>query len=113
MAAANVRKVERESTGGSRNMKHTPGPWVVYDHFITLSDERRTYICDMLNIYHSEQKSNAHLIAAAPDLLEACKELSSIPAVIQVLGKNHTSDCNCGLCKAHKAIKKAENDFEM
>jgi len=74
-------------------MKHTPGPWFI-------NEERQKCMGDEIvfrSIYHkrsgldvcimqnnvivnnldkrerSEGEANAHLIAAAPDLLEACK----------------------------------------
>ena len=60
-------------------MKHTPGPWEVskignpYDQFMIYaeSDSGRN-ICVAV-----EGESNAALIAAAPDLLEACKEIKA------------------------------------
>jgi hypothetical protein len=64
-------------------MKHTPGPWSPYEGdkvFVTSTDEP---ICDIrgfgwLTRKYGEQKAieiqkaNAALIAAAPDLLQAC-----------------------------------------
>lgn len=58
-------------------MAHTPGPWGVNaDHFVESGDG--TLICDP----HIEPdgdppelESNAALLAAAPDLLEACRDV--------------------------------------
>jgi antitoxin (DNA-binding transcriptional repressor) of toxin-antitoxin stability system len=62
--------------------KHTPGPWVVYDD----SNDGKTNRIEIAargktvaRIYHSEPEKdlpNACLIAAAPDLLEACQTFS-------------------------------------
>lgn len=59
--------------------KHTPGPWKFYDD----SNDGKTNRIEIVaigktvaRIYHSvpaEDLPNARLIAAAPDLLEACK----------------------------------------
>lgn len=59
--------------------KHTPGPWAVYDD----SNDGKTNRIEIAalgktvaRIYHSvpeEDLPNARLIAAAPELLEACQ----------------------------------------
>jgi hypothetical protein len=61
--------------------QHTPGPWVAYDD----SNDGKTNRIEIAalgktvaRIYHSvpeENLPNARLIAAAPDLLEALKEM--------------------------------------
>ena len=70
--------------------EHTPGPWITgYSQVVTEYNptEKRTYgygcgndfICDLNDgEYHEyvnmeEQAANARLIAAAPQLLEACE----------------------------------------
>ena len=62
---------------------HTPGPWSIVnwgeatDHpYIVPAKEnpetqRESKICD---VYNPESEANARLIAAAPELLELCKE---------------------------------------
>ena len=67
--------------------KHTPGPWVVAgpnlidqaDAGIWGSGEFDFVICDMQRDGYedAEQKANALLISAAPDLLEALERLVS------------------------------------
>lgn len=53
-------------------MTHTPGPWKAItkgaDARVKCPDGRSFLIGDL--IYHDENKDNAHLIAAAPDMLE-------------------------------------------
>ena len=55
-------------------LQHTPGPWVVYDDDFIRSN--RTTICQFFNrddesfTDSDEQKANARLIAAAPEMLE-------------------------------------------
>ncbi len=48
-------------------MSHTPGPWAV----IANADLPKT----MQVIHVSDVEANASLIAAAPDLLEACEQV--------------------------------------
>lgn len=62
------------------NTKHTPGPWLYEGHpnaLIIWSDEksRSTEICHITphgDLHNSVGEANARLIAAAPELLEAC-----------------------------------------
>lgn len=57
---------------------HTPGPWKLIDHdedYIAITDEEQGFGVCKLEESASESrevmKANAHLIAAAPELLEA------------------------------------------
>ena len=66
-------------------LKHTPGPWSVVangGHSYTIRGSRNEAICDtsiwLHSDPHSESRANAHLIAAAPDLLEALEDLLTI-----------------------------------
>jgi hypothetical protein len=66
-------------------MKSTPGPWKIRNHWITDSTEIVTIgtiqvvtpldatLNIDLEVGAPSNPANAHLIAAAPDLLEACK----------------------------------------
>jgi hypothetical protein len=63
------------------NNKHTPGPWIAHETAVVDSIERplaETYK-DMPR-HLDEALANAHLIAAAPELLEALESL------VQTLG---------------------------
>lgn len=82
-------------------MKHTPGKWIVN----VWTTGRRTIeqmnntssnypICEVHQMHNDEQRANANLIAAAPELLKACKS-----ALLCVIGSET-------LLK--KAITKAE-----
>lgn len=60
-------------------MSHTPGPWTI------LAEDYRVYAEDDYPVAlasshrESEQRlANAHLIAAAPDLLEACELMLTV-----------------------------------
>jgi hypothetical protein len=57
---------------------HTPGPWRIEQGVYIMPPENSTQfsICKMGGIQREEsRKANARLIAAAPELLEACKAL--------------------------------------
>lgn len=61
-------------------MKHTPGPWTVGAHQKIISrgwsiriPEDGSAIAYVLGEKNPELHANARLIAAAPELLEACK----------------------------------------
>lgn len=58
---------------------HTPGPWIAKAGIgrwnVTTASPPRTFNICSINSDRIEQEANARLIAAAPDLLEALKEL--------------------------------------
>ncbi len=62
------------------NTKHTPGPWTVRYQYNVFAGKRSIAGCggytsnDPNEDTHEVNMANAHLIAAAPDLLAACKE---------------------------------------
>ena len=72
-------------------MKHTPGPWkfgnTSDDKKIILGGTSERYVCSV-QIWQTprrmgltdepERDANAHLIASAPELLEACKGMLKI-----------------------------------
>ncbi|MBA43595.1 MAG: hypothetical protein CMF62_06285 [Magnetococcales bacterium] len=66
----------------SSHLKHTPGPWLADGFFVSTKDDEHSIVSAVISKPDEELKANAHLIAAAPDLLEACeaalKKLNSI-----------------------------------
>lgn len=68
-------------------IKHTPGPWEVDSSKIRrifwVTDEEGRDICDLFCRPHGEimpfenAQANAYMIAAAPDMLAALKQVSS------------------------------------
>jgi hypothetical protein len=95
---------------------HTAGPWRVIDYssqnkgFIAVvgSSEVPEHICDVFPFGHrpggvkrelEQHAANAHLIAAAPDLLKTLQEIAAWPA--EVAGEHHLVDL------ARAAIAKA------
>lgn len=88
--------------------KHTPGPWIVrYQKEIHPSDTKQSQIaidsldndfCD--GVPKEEWRANANLIAAAPELLEACEYALKHAPNVSVVNK------------LSKAIDKAEGNHE-
>ncbi len=91
--------------------KGTPGPWVVDEKmgtfFIGPYDKIyggvAGFVCKIQA--HPATISNAHLIAAAPDLLEALKSLIED---LEMRSKDGVVDCSHGIyCDSRQAIAKA------
>ena len=64
-------------------MTHTISPWVVADDFIGIYDEQGRCLADMDSegapyVDYDESLANAHLMAAAPDLLAALQAISDV-----------------------------------
>jgi hypothetical protein len=89
--------------------KHTPGPWQLWgDEF----DEEIDIIRDGQGARMDrtvatvracrEVKANAHLIAAAPDLLDALQEL------VPLIAAEYPYQADVWLAKSRAAIKKAK-----
>ena len=69
------------------NTKHTPGPWVLGDSDLYCSSlsvhcgtrQGHTTICRMVSLEYGigvgEVEANCRLISAAPELLEACRQM--------------------------------------
>jgi hypothetical protein len=85
--------------------KHTPGPWHYEKHndgSITIAPENGFGIATMSGIYRGEDdKPNAALIAAAPELLDALKY------VIDWHRDQNTANFRLALSNARAAIDKA------
>lgn len=83
--------------------KHTPGPWVIgkHDHDVVMVDTASgTAICDVYGD-SDDRPANAHLIAAAPDLLEALETLYRAVCIAD-------ADLRPGEQLAREAIAKAK-----
>lgn len=67
--------------------KHTPGPWTFDKDAEEITCEKRRGMAAIATVetgwaepFESEQQANAHLIAAAPDLLAALREARRVIA---------------------------------
>ncbi len=103
-------------------MKHTKGPWII-DRFEDKPHQRRHtilgngfMICDTWSMFEDEEtEANAHLIAAAPDLLEACKGLLFDLQEHWIPKELHEEDypiTAIHIARANQAIAKAERRDE-
>jgi hypothetical protein len=88
---------------------HTPGPWIVGPLFeiraLPIGRKARIVAQALMGagITFEERAANAHLIAAAPDLLAALKNL-----VRKIERDNLSTTAGMGTAKARTAIAKAE-----
>ena len=94
-------------------MSHTPGPWNLginyvpyeYDYFWCHTENNKN-ICSIPGTKDEIQEANARLIAAAPDLLEACK------SALHSFKKYETEFPNHPLFgELEQAIKKAKGEL--
>jgi hypothetical protein len=89
---------------------HTPGPWGCVDTSNHAHDYRLTkpngapLPLSIVANDHSEQRANARLIAAAPDLLAA---LQTIMGLVYMTGPRRLADYKIPLSDARAAIAKA------
>ena len=94
--------------------KHTPGPWKqvesVLDGFTYLESKSGTLIAKMLYKWGNqpEHDGNTQLIAAAPDLLDACQEIinawENMPGLVRI---EHGNIFDSAVGMSREAIQKA------
>lgn len=64
------------------DVRHTPGPWIVRDYKTSIGslhiDSASDSIVEVLPDINGCTKSNATLIASAPELLEALKKIAMV-----------------------------------
>lgn len=82
--------------------KHTPGPWRIEDGMVFGGHSFR--VADLCCDGQKYNAADARLIAAAPDLLEACKRLVSCPDLnldkLSPETLKAIDDANDAICKA-------------
>lgn len=90
------------------NFKGTPGPWSVEAN-TSVESELVGFICEAYGDRTSfdEDKANANLIAAAPELLEAFQLLMSEQSGGDKSCGHNGFTCTCPYDKAKVAISKA------
>lgn len=80
--------------------KFTPGPWsIVFDTDISAHNETIATVAGF-NTSKNEDKANANLIAAAPELLEALEPFAQFAC-------SPPGECECHNCHARDVIAKA------
>jgi hypothetical protein len=83
--------------------KHTEGPWIANEETLTVCTRGGGVIADIWTEVSHEPKTvvaNTRLIAAAPDLLEACKK------ILELCDENDCFETTREMVR--HAIKKAE-----
>jgi hypothetical protein len=100
-------------------MKYTPGPWAAEANGV-FKDEQRNPIASVYDPEHTNHltdiaKANAQLIAAAPDMYEALKDLVKLlecddPVEVgcSCAYTGTGAPLICAWCKAKQALAKAE-----
>lgn len=96
----------------SNNAKHTPGPWDLHKNgvYVTAKDAFGRLIAQSFTsdaVEEAEAKANAHLIAAAPDLLEA---LEALTKTVEMLHEDGLIDVVVKTARCHAAINKARGE---
>ena len=104
-------------------MAHTPGPWLADKPLKTMQgmgvycdDATGSIVAQVggfLSVHRSDQEdeANAHLISAAPELLEALKDMNWAMVHVPSCQKGVVDRCRCEKCslqRSREAIKKAE-----
>ena len=91
-------------------MQHTPGPWRVDEFIFSAHTGQRIAdpFCEDQDIPDVELAANAHLIAAAPDLLRALIDLKALLAAPNKNLPHYHSQCESAIRDANAAIAKAE-----
>ena len=90
--------------------KHTPGPWKAEKYCIWANNHNGSvYIAGtQTGIDTDQQKANARLIAAAPDLLRALEIIQGWSAC--QCREKHGDNPNCCVLVAEKAIARAKGE---
>ena len=90
-------------------MTHTPGPWYAVDngHYIDIKISDNIYAPSVADVCASKfleggdnSKANASLIAAAPDLLEACKRTINAYRRGELINSNDAAFIDAVIAKA-------------
>lgn len=96
----------------SQKFEHTPGPWTCtytsnHAHDYRLAKPNGQMPINAPYNDRSEQRANARLIAAAPELLEA---LQTIMGLVGMTGPRRLADYKIPLSNARAAIAKATGE---
>jgi len=83
-------------------MKHTPGTWITKDGQVYPEETGKTIaVIPYYDEENSRQKADAALLAAAPDMLQACET-----AVAQI----YNNDPQAAIATLQNAAKKAKGE---
>lgn len=103
-------KQTKDTTMNTTNTQHTPGPWKVLNdlasgHLVPIDAENGIHVAlAFTNPPYPQHEANACLIAAAPDLLAACKlalsEFGSRPADCYPASQNQFDTLTAAIARA-------------
>jgi len=87
--------------------KHTPGPWKLGPSLGEVRDDDDNVLCDVYDDNDEQAEADAHLIAAAPDLLAACEACMTL--LVRYENRSVAPEIGTGAAinAAHAAIAKA------
>lgn len=74
-------------------MEHTKGPWEYDEHEVAIKGTQGEIIAELDNATALETVANARLIATAPELLEALKEITIDLCAVCIAHNPHHKDC--------------------
>jgi hypothetical protein len=99
----------------------TPGPWVALPKANGVHVPDKGYVARVENPWNdtTEREANVHLIAAAPELYEACQNfVACYPPALQIADERELEEAGCDpveaalLAKAVRALRKARGDSQ-
>jgi len=105
-------------------MTHTPGPWEIDENHVHAKDIHRIALCDKAYyvrapgqplVDYGQTESNARLIAAAPELLEALEGLEGLYDEVIAICNDGTLDGSFvetrrSIIATRRAIAKAKGE---
>ena len=112
----NLCPVQHTNTHTTMSTKHTPGPWYLEEHYLTVqvNDEEVDFHGNPIKfiIARANDTANARLIAAAPELLDICESIlakvaAAMPARHDDLTAVSVTFTGADLARLRAAIAKA------
>lgn len=89
--------------------KHTPGPWHVYKgRGLYVDSSTAGLVCKVAENRSAEKEANAHLIAAAPELLAALEHMVAVSNWATTIQSEEQYDAM--IASAEAAIRKAKGE---
>lgn len=93
-------ETQRGEVTDAKRMEHTPGPWRVVPSVVDDEWGITEYHKTGESVAQMVWKRDAALIAAAPDLLEACKRIAAMAVVWEPLSAGDIDDVLRAIAKA-------------
>lgn len=90
--------------------QHTPGPWRIWRDMdpkepLSIVGPSEDFTC-IVAMENTQAQANARLIAAAPELLDACKDaLESLTCIVNP--RKPRTGCDCYCCESARVVREA------